>query len=390
MSLKGTRTRRRVNELLQALQRPLPGYLRRVIVSALEAVAASFGAYVPWSSVLERFLRVEPRLAQRLFTRTLTETGESLTMSLREFPMTGGGITSVSSYTDKLHSNAPQLAKLSMDTGRFFNMDNGDRVLDAQYGLQEFGTVCRALFRTEILQMFQQVADASGLDTTGGGFSPETMSIYIKDLWMHVDMVNSSNVPMYLEIYDIRPRKDIAANTADYPAAIITPDPFYYRGIDDLYGNTTMRNYMMTDPFMARPFVEYFNVYKTTRIMLQPGEYHTHRVHFAPNRLIQYREVGTVDPQIQQPAEVFERLTYFTFVRFHGAPIVASPVSGPDFATYSKCRLGICWWSKVQFTFGMPVADDMHATDNLMTPAVNVAKTVLPTGTVANVEIADP
>lgn len=356
----------------------------------MESILAAAGAYLPWDSVLERFLSVSPRLAQRLFTQTQTETEQSATMSLRGLPLMVGGTTSVSSYTDKLHSNAQQLAKLSLDTGRFFNMDNGDKVLDAQYGLQEFGTLCRALYQTELLQMFQQVVDASGLDTTGGGFSPETMSIYVKDLWMHIDIVNSSNVPVYLEIMDIRPRKDIAANTADYPAAVIEPSAYYYRGIDDLYGNTNMRNYMMHDPYMSRPFVEYFNVYKSTKVMLNPGEYHSHRVHFAPNKLIQYREIVSIDPTITQVAEVYERLTYFCMVRFHGAPIVASPTAGSDFATYSKARIGVCWWSKVHFTFGMPVADDMHATDNLMTPTVNVAKTVLPTGVVADVAIADP
>lgn len=327
--------------------------------------------------------RVTPRKKSR--TETETEREREADMS-RGFPMTGGGDSSVSWYTDKLHSNAKQLAKVSMDTGRFYNVDNGYAVYEAPYGLQQYATPCRALYSGEIQEMFGQVETFSGLDESE--MRVETASIYIKDLWMHVDITNASNVPVYLEIFDIRPRKDIAANTPDYPNSKVDPAEFFYRGIDDITGSTAFRNIMLVDPFMSRMFVEYFNVYKTTKVILAPGEYHTHRVHFAPNRLVNYREVTDFSTQIVV-ADVLERLSYMTMVRFHGAPVIAKGAAGADFATYSACKIGVCWWSKVQFSFGTPYSDDLKITNNLSTP-VTAAETVLPTGDIVAVDAADP
>lgn len=326
--------------------------------------------------------RVTPRKASR--TETETEVEEELEMR-RGFPMTGGGDSSVSWYTDKLHSNAKQLGKLSMDTGRFFNVDNGYALFEAPYGLQQYATPCRALTSAEIREMFGQVEQHSGLDENE--FRVETAGIYLKDLWLHLDIVNASNVAVYLEIMDIRPRKDIAANT-DVINSKVDPAEFFYRGIDDLTGSTAYRNIMFVDPFMSRPFVEFFNVYKTTKVILAPGEYHTHRVHFAPNRLVNYREVSPFTTQVEVP-DVLERLTYMPMIRFHGAPVIAKASVGSDFATYSACKLGMCWWSKVQFSFGMPFSDDLKVTNNLSTP-VTAAETVLPTGDIVAVDAADP
>lgn len=381
MSLTGRVLRRRAEHLVSRLRKPLPAWLRARLVSSLQNLVAAAGGFFPWGSYVERFLRVGLRQGERLRQRTLTETETSHEMSPRGFPMTGGGgMSSVSYYSDKLKSNAPALAKLSMDTGRFYNVDNGQSVVSCAYGDQNYRTIAYGLHRSELAQYFQQILDNSGL--TNSELETKSMSLYLKDFWMHVDIVNSTNVPVYIELLDIRPRQDLASSNL--------PDQYYYEGLEDINsGATTANTIMMTDPYMSRPFVTFFNVYKTTKVILAPGEYHSHRVHFAPNMLLNRARIE----QIGAPTDPFpyfiERLSYFCMMRMHGAPVIATDETSTDFATYSACKVGVCWWSKVHFTFGMPVADDLYFTDNLTTPVVH-AETVRPDGSVVAVDAADP
>lgn len=303
-------------------------------------------------------------------------------MSQPGFPLTGGGgFSSVSYFTDKAQSNARQLAKLEQDTGRYFNMDNGMKISTSDYGDQTYATVTGALLLGELQSFFQQANSKLGLDDAV--FNTKATTLYVRDLWMHIDIVNSTNVSVYLEIYDVRPRDNIPGNA--------WPHDFVYAGLETLTTQTEPGGLMMTDPFMSREFTTRFHVYKTHKVILAPGEYHTHRVHWAPNRLISRTEVLNLDSNINQPPpSIFERLSYFTMIRHHGAPVIAKDdtVVG-EFATYSKTKLGICWWSKVQFQVGFPFADDLLYTDNLITP-VDAAETVRPDGTVVNVENAEP
>lgn len=306
---------------------------------------------------------------------------EEQEMSPSPFQVTGGGsFGSVSYYTDKAPSNARQLAKLELDTGRFFNLDNGQVIKTSDYGDQTFSTVTGALLLDELKQYFQQASDHTGLDT--GLLEPAAESIYVRDLWMHIDISNASNVPVFLEIYDVRPRDDIPGNA--------WPHDFVYAGLNDQTNQADPVGLMCTDPFMSRPFTEKFHVYRSHKIILAPGEYHTHRVHWAPNRLVPKALVNNLGGNVDQPPpKIFERLSYFTMLRQHGAPVIATNASGDDFATYSATKLAICWWSKVQFQVGFPFADNLYYTDSLSTPAAG-AETVRPDGSVVPVEVADP
>lgn len=302
-------------------------------------------------------------------------------MSPPPFPISGGGsFGSVSYYTEKQASNARQLAKLEMDTGRFFNLDNSYAILTSDYGDQTYSTVTGALFRDELRQYFQQALDHAGL--TDSEINTNAASVYVRDLWLHVDITNATNVPVFLEIYDCRPKVDMTGDQY--------PDVCVRSGLEDMTNQAAPDSYMCTDPFMSSLFTSKWNVRRSHKIILRPGEYHTHRVHWAPNRLIKRGVLYPVDDiSALAPPTILEDLSYSTMFRFHGAPVVAKESGGSsDFATYSKTSLAVCWWSKVQFQMGFPYADDLYYIDNLITPVTGGAETVRPDGTVIAVETA--
>lgn len=379
MSLKAFAAQTTLSQLRRLAQGTLTTAVRRRIHSLL-ARAARLRLRLP-SNLERRLTRVEPRLAlrKRLRTETLTETEMP-----RGFPLTGGGgFSSVSHYTDKLKSNARALAKMTRETGRYYNMDNGSVVMPIDYGELRYKTVFSAFHTSEIDEYFAQFFAHSGVDDTD--MRAETLNVYIKDLWAHVDIVNSSNVAVYLEVLDIRPSKDLVGSSG------IRPDPaeFYRVGIEDLLGSEAAELMMMHDLYMSRAFTNNFHVYKTTKVMLAPGEWHTHRVHFAPNMLVNRRDYTAID-EFNKTIDWLHRLAYFTMIRAHGAPVITKHAEPPDTANYSKAQLGICWWSKVEFGFGSPNGDDLYITDNLSVTPVTGAETVRPDGEVIGVEMADP
>lgn len=373
------RERRRYNALQERVLALFanPRVPARIAAGALAALQQQLGPQRFSSLALRDAVETPPR---KRFLPAYPEEQER--EMPRGFPQTGsGGTSSVSYYTDKLKSNARELAKLSLDTGKFQNLDNGSAVYNGQYGDLAYTTLAFGMHRSELEQYFTQAINKDGLVDTQQ--NTRTMKIYIKDFYMHIDVVNATNTTMYLELLDIRPRHNIVS--------AYKPDVYVANGLNDASSSGDPSGLMMTDMYLSHPFVTHFNVYKTTKIILDPGEWHTHRVHFSPNMLLDRSVVQALanDPTNAPPPYYFERLSYFCMARWHGAPVIATDSEGGDFCTYSKTKLGVCWHSRAEYTIGFPLTDDLYFTDNLNTVATG-AETILPNGQVAAVDQMDP
>lgn len=351
-------------------------YIRRLG----EDVRRRFEQYfrTPERSVTATESQVSP--AKRL--KTLTEA--PLRMP-RGFPLTSGsGGGSASKYVDALKSNKPELAKLQGDGARYFNLDNGQAVLSNQLGSQYWSSPFVMMDKSQIIECFGDAATQTDMDPS---YSEQlrTMSIYLKDGWLHLDIYNASNATAFIEIYDVRPKKDLARMDAGYP----TPAATVFAGFDAISGAFGNYNQVGADPFMSQQFVESYSVYKTTKVMLGPGEWHTHEVHWSPNMLVKGAQV--YDQGGYRAPEYLERLTYFPLIRFHGQPVIgnqAGPVDA-ELATYASVKLGVVYNSRVEYTFLQPNFDFARVTDNLTTSLDNPT-IVLPTGAFATNAVVDP
>lgn len=325
-------------------------------------------------------------LEERSASASLKRAGDAISsppkaLKMQGFPMTFGGAGgSTSSYTDRLKSNARAMAQMSRDSSTYSNLDNGQIVPVCGYGDQAYVDVMYGLHQTQLKEMFQQIIDTTEIDTEYDT-NKKTMSLYIQDMYASIDITNVTNSQCWVEIYDIRPKHDIND-------ALSSPANLVKLGIQQITnsGLAADLNHVSTDPFMSDLFTQNYSVYKSTRICLTPGELHTHRVHWAPNMLISRERVEASTGYV--PPYFLERLTYFSMIRFHGAPCVVSS-SGVDSATYCEIKLGICWHSKVDFSFTVPYFDYAHLSDTLVSVA-DAAQVMLPTGVAAGVQSVNP
>lgn len=332
--------------------------------------------------------RVAPREAKRLrvATETTTTTQPYHEMPPRFFPLNSGVGCSNSSYVDKLHSNKKIMAKMADQGAEFSYYNNGQLVTTGATGDQTYIDIMQALVRPDITQMFTDAVQRDELDE-GEALSNISRHLYIKDVYVSIDIVNTSNTSCFFELYDCRPKMDIApeasTNNLPKPAVMINADMSNYTQ------TSQPQTYMMTDPFLSKYFTSHWTVHKSSRVHLLPGEQHTHYVHWAPNWWTAYAEWWNGEAEDSRWAA--DRMTYACFIRYHGSPIVADLGSNEFIATYSQNRLAVCWTSRIEYTVGFPQVTFARMSDNFTTLTSEPAQTVLQaTGAIVTPAVAAP
>lgn len=375
------------------------GYAATTILALAQPLIRRYG--VEFRRQLQRYIRAARRDIEELVITTPARALKRLrdlvqreqqqvatrTEVMSAFPglMTAAGVVgSVSSYVDRLHSNKRVLSQLLREAPDLFYVTNGQTILTSSAGEQNYGEAARGIdyLDAQVLITRQLTLLNSGVPPTFN----ENLYLTISDMWLQIQIINSSNQACLMEIYDIRPKLGLGAtNTPIYPHVDLEA------GLDALYGVADNSDDVVgITPYMSPLFVQNWSIYQTTRVYLDPGEIHTHRVHWSPNWTVPWQRFTSVSGG-DTPNNVFERMTYCCMIRQHGQPMIGATSAGQsDFVTYAPSKLGVIWHKRIKWGWSTPIGTDVYITDNLNS-TVGANEVVVPqTGVLTAYDEANP
>lgn len=229
------------------------------------------------------------RTKGRSYTRTTTKKKQQ-----RATKTTDGGSQSTFNYGRRARPKI--LRALKSVLGKRYQLYNGQRSITAGVNIQQID---------QPLVMFN-VLDLKAMQTALDG-SDYTQRILFESCTARLHMTNQDNGITKVILYDCIARRDSPGSTYN------TPSNTWYQGLV-LEGAGNALTVPNSTPFTSALFCRSFKVLKTTHVVMAPGQYHEHRVHFAPNKFIEGSIFGTLN------GDTMKGLTCFTMVVVHGTP----------------------------------------------------------------------
>lgn len=138
-------------------------------------------------------------------------------------------------------------------------------------------------------------------------------------------------------LYDIISRRDVNNATIGYP------DNAVKTGLADEGASAGSYSVVGTTPFSTDRFTQFYKVVKVTHIYLAQGQTHSHRIHYAPNRVVnrEYTNLGGTSTY------ALRNLSCFTLMYQHGQ--VAN-----DVTTKTQVSIGataLDWVTRYQYKY---------------------------------------
>lgn len=188
--------------------------------------------------------------------------------------------------------------------------------------------------------------------------------ILVHEMSMEATFTNTSNVGVWLTIYDTTNRfKTVLSSTFGVGAANT-----WLEGIAEEDGG--VQNYLSVGqtPFMSHAFCTNYKILKSTKVYINPGHIHKHTMKIMINKTLSADELSTAPltggTGILTTFNALPLWTYWPMIAFYGSPIhsLASPttVSVPavqlDCVWVKKYKFSYYQNNLTQFTFGQDLA----------------------------------
>jgi len=196
-------------------------------------------------------------------------------------------------YTPRKEPRAFRLIKKGISNNYLVN-NNAVR-LNASVGSQNNNTVNNMFNQTDLALISSKISSNNTQKFICKSCSAETM----------ITNQDVGNVRIY--IYDIIARRDLTSS------GVSNPSNAWNNSYTDEGGSGTSNQIVGTTPFSGDTFTQFYRVVKITHCTLAQGQTHTHRVRFAPNKIIDEEVVNNVSNGVKG-------LSTFTMLVYHGVP----------------------------------------------------------------------
>lgn len=133
---------------------------------------------------------------------------------------------------------------------------------------------------------------------------------FMESCRLTITLTNQSNVPTFVDLYDIAPRSDLS-NSSAYQS----PTEAWLAGA----GAAATPVYYGAQPFTEQFFVESFKILRVTRINMSAGETAEHRCTYNANQIFK-RENSSFGLSATQDQGAYQNLTHFVMMVTRGAP----------------------------------------------------------------------
>lgn len=203
------------------------------------------------------------------------------------------------------------LKKSLKDSSYSLKQYNGSAVTAALAGFQSAATIT-GVFTEYDLTAFPAPPPLSGvLDRS-----------FVKDCSLSITLMNQSNVPTFVDLYDIVARQDRSPITGNGPLS------YWGSNIASSGTGQSSSTYGAT-PFNSTVFTEGFKVLKITRINMGAGETAEHRCKYTFNRVFKKEIYPNPVASVEDTGSI-RGLTHYVLIVTRGAPSDADDlVVGP-------------------------------------------------------------
>lgn len=254
---------------------------------------------------------------------------------------TGGSFSKFFYGRNRLH---PVLKKLYASTSKQYYARDSSTQLSATPGRQNFKVVQVMFDKTDLGYLKNTLNEGSSQATAKACYESCTAEIMLSNL---------TNTNLRVVIYDVVSRRDRYSNVlptieSEFDAAIFEEN--------DTTGTTTCTA-LPFNIFTADRFTQFFKVLKMTHILMAEGQTHSHRVHWAPNKVMN----GT---QITCGGYNIKGLTCFQIIQVYGTP---AEISETETVTTTDPHLAVV--CKKSYRYGY--ISNNYTTTNLETSLTN-------------------
>jgi len=202
---------------------------------------------------------------------------------------------------------------------------------------------------------------------TGVGTSYKTTRVFFESVSAKYMMTNQDLTNANVTLYDVVCRRDTTA-TPDYEWSVgITEENATYNAA--VLGCT---------PFSSSLFTSHYKILKTTKLVLSPGQTHTHSVYYKLNRLLN-------QDILYDSALMLRGITIATIVVTHGEPTNSSTT--PTNVSTAPSTLDIVQTKQIRYSFIVDEDTNYYYVNSLPTVSdphiVNVGNSAITSDAVA-------
>lgn len=152
--------------------------------------------------------------------------------------------------------------------------------------------------------------DINAINTRIAGSIPNVNRYMLYSCSAELLLTNQDLGNVRLTLYDIIARRDMDSS---HSGQLTAPDYAWGNSYSDEGASNSDNLVIGSTPFSSDLFTQYFKVLKITHLDMSQGQTHTHRVHFAPNRIVDQE-------YIRYSPMNYKGLTCFTMIVQHGMP----------------------------------------------------------------------
>lgn len=217
----------------------------------------------------KRSRMVQKKYKKKPYTKKTKKSYKSSSKGYKKMSLTAKpkrmGSTHWLSYGNPGYFKGVNSATLKKDlTGQGFKAYNVNSVLQlvCTAGVQGYGTICA-------------IYDNNDINQANGGRTKH----FLKSALVKISMSNQANASVFLDLYDIQCRNDVA----------VSNDP-----VDTNFVDATQAAYYGTSLFQFQNFTETYKINRVTSLNLAAGETAEHRVQIKPGHLFKDDEIGSL------------------------------------------------------------------------------------------------
>lgn len=218
----------------------------------------------------------------------------------RQIPAGGGG-ESKSFFTHK-RKNYTKIGKLELSDSTI-GRSNGFASQTTQ-GVQTATNLSELFDATDVDAMFTAAGIASDP-------SQNSASLFIKDAHATAFITNAESTNVHFSIYDLKSSMDGGTLNTD-PATV------FLAGYADAVGGAAANGTLIgSSPYTNPRFVQCYKILQETKVILGPGQTHTHNIHYELNRMYNH-EKNRINGVASGPVT---GISYHCMIVQHGTPV---------------------------------------------------------------------
>lgn len=266
-------------------------YLQRALLASLAGAGTGVGAIMArnWWNRRTGTLKRAVKLAKRVRKYPM----KKLHQRARSSGL-GGTFSKYFYGRNRLH---PTMRTLYKQTAKRFVSGDNSGTISTYAGQQIFQSVLSLFDRTTV----------NNLLTDLNLSNQQTCKVNFESCSAEVTLSNLTNTNLRVVLYDIVPRRDV--DFASYP------ESSFDQGIVLENETVDTSSAYPFNPLTCTVFTQYWRIRKVTHILMAQGTTHTHRVYFAPNKVID-STIWNQEPTLNS----IKYLTCYTMAQVFGTP----------------------------------------------------------------------